>query len=524
MSLTSYASNFEDVMLWRALGGVKQGCYLDVGAAGPAVGSVSQLFYARGWRGINLEPSSSHWRQLCIARPADINLPLAAAGAAGKAPFYETPGAGSSTFDAARAEQLRAGGQAVVLREVELVTLDDVCQQHLDGALHFLHIGAADATAVLAGFDLARWRPWIVVLCADAAPEALAALASAGYTQAYQDGWKQYFVAAEQAALAAALRLPPHPEDGFVLCEDHAYSFPLDNLRERASRAEQEAQEARQWSRDHVREWQQKYQDREQQRERGDVLEQELERVRAVVEEQAGSLEHNRLDYLEQQAVLSQRLREENERAAQAEQQLSAVQGQLNAAQEQARQELSALHTQFAAAQAHIQAQAQAQVHAQAQRDAIAAQASATEATLWAVYNSLSWRLTRPLRASNHFVHRAVGYLRRFPGRVRRALVRRVKWSLGAAFNYVNRRPRLSFFLRRTISRLPFLVPLARSLHMRLKLNNSNAPAMAPAAAPPADVVAQVEAGIVVVRPDLNHLPDAARRMFDDLRRRAPHS
>ncbi|TFW30732.1 FkbM family methyltransferase, partial [Duganella callida] len=74
MSVTSYAPQFEDLLLWRALRQVADGRYLDVGAGDPLAGSVTQLFYERGWRGINLEPAHGHLRQLRIARPADRNL------------------------------------------------------------------------------------------------------------------------------------------------------------------------------------------------------------------------------------------------------------------------------------------------------------------------------------------------------------------------------------------------------------------------------------------------------------------
>ena len=55
-SLVSYAQNYEDVMLWRALKHVDHGFYIDVGAYSPVEYSVTKAFYERGWRGINIEP------------------------------------------------------------------------------------------------------------------------------------------------------------------------------------------------------------------------------------------------------------------------------------------------------------------------------------------------------------------------------------------------------------------------------------------------------------------------------------
>ncbi|MCU0506725.1 MAG: FkbM family methyltransferase, partial [Chloroflexi bacterium] len=49
----SHAQNLEDVMLWRALGDVGAGFYVDVGAFSPTEDSVTLAFSERGWRGIN---------------------------------------------------------------------------------------------------------------------------------------------------------------------------------------------------------------------------------------------------------------------------------------------------------------------------------------------------------------------------------------------------------------------------------------------------------------------------------------
>ena len=77
MNVISYAQNFEDVMLWRALRDIPQGFYVDVGANDPVIDSVTRWFYQQGWHGINIEPVP-HWHQRLQAdRPLDINLQMA---------------------------------------------------------------------------------------------------------------------------------------------------------------------------------------------------------------------------------------------------------------------------------------------------------------------------------------------------------------------------------------------------------------------------------------------------------------
>ncbi len=54
-AVVSYAQNFEDFRLWRALSTVDRGCYVDIGAGHPYDMSVTRLFYEHGWRGVNVE-------------------------------------------------------------------------------------------------------------------------------------------------------------------------------------------------------------------------------------------------------------------------------------------------------------------------------------------------------------------------------------------------------------------------------------------------------------------------------------
>jgi len=77
VTFVSYAQNFEDVMLWRALRQVAHGFYIDVGAGHPDESSVTRAFYDRGWRGLNIEPSEHYFQRLAAARPLDTNLQLA---------------------------------------------------------------------------------------------------------------------------------------------------------------------------------------------------------------------------------------------------------------------------------------------------------------------------------------------------------------------------------------------------------------------------------------------------------------
>ncbi len=66
----SYAQNFEDLILMGILREIPNGFYVDVGANHPEQDSVTKIFYDKGWSGINIEPNTVLYNELCIARPS----------------------------------------------------------------------------------------------------------------------------------------------------------------------------------------------------------------------------------------------------------------------------------------------------------------------------------------------------------------------------------------------------------------------------------------------------------------------
>ncbi len=73
MTFISYAQNYEDVMLWRALKDVSNGFWIDIGAAHPREYSVTRAFSERGWCGVNVEPEPGYAAELRAERPRDVN-------------------------------------------------------------------------------------------------------------------------------------------------------------------------------------------------------------------------------------------------------------------------------------------------------------------------------------------------------------------------------------------------------------------------------------------------------------------
>ena len=156
VTFVSYAQNFEDVMLWRALHSVGAGFYIDVGAAHPDIDSVTRALYDRGWSGVNIEPVAAAALRLRAARPRDVTLQLALGEAAGRTEFFVVAAGtdtGLSTTMGAMLERYQQGFE-VQRTEVATDTLVEVCRRHARGPIHVLKVDVEGAErAVLAGAD-----------------------------------------------------------------------------------------------------------------------------------------------------------------------------------------------------------------------------------------------------------------------------------------------------------------------------------------------------------------------------------
>lgn len=225
MKFISYSQNNEDVLLWRALGHVKDGFYIDVGASDPVEHSVTRAFYDAGWHGINIEPLPAHIEAFQEQRPRDLNLAVAAGSAEGSLTLYDVPAVrGWASPEAAVAELHRAEGHQVAELAVPVRTLASICAEHVRGEIHFLKIDVEGFEAeVLRGMDFARWRPWVLVIEAtlpnsrETNHEAWEHLVTGQrYRYAWFDGLNRYYVAEEHLALMRHFGIQPNVFDDYI--------------------------------------------------------------------------------------------------------------------------------------------------------------------------------------------------------------------------------------------------------------------------------------------------------------------
>jgi FkbM family methyltransferase len=249
----SYAQNYEDVMLWRALKHVKEGFYIDVGAAWPESASVTKAFYDRNWHGINIEPNLDMWRLLAASRPKDINLRLALSDQKGREDFYIVENAGLSTLIRDVVAVHEANGLRAKKNQIEVSTLADVWQENVGAHdVHFLKIDVEGAERqVLLGNNWSSYRPWIIVVEATLPMTQISSyeawesiILRSDYQMAYDDGLNRFYVADERRDILPAFSSPPNVFDNFVLADQLKAEARAKAAETRAQAAEARAQAA----------------------------------------------------------------------------------------------------------------------------------------------------------------------------------------------------------------------------------------------------------------------------------------
>lgn len=235
----SFAQNYEDLMLWRALGHIGEGFYVDVGAYDPTIASVTKAFYDRGWHGINIEPISEMVTKLSEARPRDVNINAAASDRNGERDFYRFTEGGFSTLEMDVADNLNVIG-IYNLERVKTRTLNSILEEFGQTPIHFIKIDVeGHEKKVLNGLDLNRWEPWIIVIESTDPNSPMPnfekwepLILSAEYHFTYFDGLNRFYISNKHRELDNAFHAPPNVFDDFITAD---YYQTLTSLHEKAA-------------------------------------------------------------------------------------------------------------------------------------------------------------------------------------------------------------------------------------------------------------------------------------------------
>jgi len=233
MSFISYAQNFEDVMLWRALKHIGKGFYIDIGAQDPVSDSVSLAFYEHDWRGVHVEPTEQYSTKLRLARPDEVIEQVAIGSGAETLEFYEFSDTGLSTSDNAIAKLHLDSGYQAIRRVVPVMSLDTLLEKYRDRAVNWMKIDVEGLEKnVIESWIESSIRPWILVI------ESTLPLSqeqsygdwedlilAKGYRFAYFDGLNRFYVHEANSELLDSFGCPPNVFDRFVLGGKASHSF-----------------------------------------------------------------------------------------------------------------------------------------------------------------------------------------------------------------------------------------------------------------------------------------------------------
>jgi FkbM family methyltransferase len=394
--MISYAQNFEDVILRRALKHVDNGFYIDIGAQDPVVDSVSLAFYEQGWRGVHVEPTLAYAQALREARPDETVIQAAIGSKGGIIPFWEFPETGLSTGAPDIAAGHEAGSRTSVRTEVPCLPLSQLLDAKGEQPIHWLKIdveGMEDD--VIESWSPSPVRPWIVVVesTRPSSQEASYAawepkLVTMGYEFVYFDGVNRFYVHEAQDQLKAVFGPGPNWFDSFQLGRSSAYAGQLaQDIAQKTYTLEQ--------------------------------LSQALDAARAEVVAQVDVRDREIARAAQEYSALQQSLATTQQSLATTQQSFDSAQQSLNATQ----QSLDSVNRSLAA-----------------------------------VYRSTSWRLTAPLRAFKRrtasFLEGIWAWGTLKPGSRPRRVARK---ALGGFADWLRARPRLRSALIHRLRRYPSL-------------------------------------------------------------------
>jgi hypothetical protein len=185
MSFTSYAADFHDVTLWRALGEMPTGSYIDMVAGAPDAAGMGRAFREQGWHGVHRGDDAGH--------------------------------------------------EAAAPRTV----LDKMFDACAPGPVHWLHLDANDLDeGALHGWQRQDLRPWIVMVSNARTTPAVwqTDLTNKGYALAGRTAKTLFYVL--QAPAARSVQLAHLPQDAG---HNGALQQALRAARQRLAAAEREA-------------------------------------------------------------------------------------------------------------------------------------------------------------------------------------------------------------------------------------------------------------------------------------------
>lgn len=225
MTFISYAQNFEDVILWRALNFVSNGFYIDIGAHHPVNDSVSLAFYKNNWRGVHVEPTTYYSDLLRKFRPDEVVIQAAVSEGCKDLDFYEFRNTGLSTTNRDIANQHIDSGFKVFKTNVPVISLNDLLERFNNIEIQWLKIDVEGGeAAVLRSWGESRVKPWVICIESTEPRTSRSThrewediVISKGYIFKYFDGLNRFYISDDHLDIAEKISAPVSTLDDYLV-------------------------------------------------------------------------------------------------------------------------------------------------------------------------------------------------------------------------------------------------------------------------------------------------------------------
>ncbi len=154
----------EKALVWKFFGQKCDGIFVEVGANEPVDGSQTWLLEQNGWRGVLVEPQSTHCERLRAKRKNSQVFQVACSGPEmeGEMDLFVAEEEGSSTLQKQRDTH---GTNFVSTERVKVTTLDKVLQAAGVAKIDFLSLDVeGHEIEVMRGFDFERFQPGLILV------------------------------------------------------------------------------------------------------------------------------------------------------------------------------------------------------------------------------------------------------------------------------------------------------------------------------------------------------------------------
>jgi FkbM family methyltransferase len=130
----SYSQDGEDQVLFSLMNNPPEykGFYIDIGAHHPLRFSNTQLFYEKGWHGINIDATPGSMNEFKRIRKRDINLEAGVSENGKDLEFFSFKESALNSFDRELSEQrIKEGWELLNIKKIKTYKINDILSEYL---------------------------------------------------------------------------------------------------------------------------------------------------------------------------------------------------------------------------------------------------------------------------------------------------------------------------------------------------------------------------------------------------------